>query len=93
MKTIHKFTMPAYDGSLLSLPFPEGAAPLTAQMQGGLLQLWVMLHDDQPKNHMRHFAVYGTGRQMSDVNHKYIGTAQEQTEWGPIVWHVFEEIR
>lgn len=94
MKTIHKFTMLAYNGSLLSLPFPDGAEPLTVQMQEGLIQLWVMLHDDQPRNHMRHFAVCGTGRPMpDDVNHKYIGTVQEQTEFGPMVWHVFEEIQ
>lgn len=83
---IWKWTLPIADRQSLMLPL--GAKFLTAQMQGGMPQLWALCDDTQTEKSSRVIAIYGTGHPLPDAPGEYIGTVQ--MVGGSLVWHIFE---
>lgn len=67
---------------------PEGAVPLTIQIQNGHLCLWALVNDAAPA---RDYVVttYGTGHVVAQDPGKYLGTYQ--LDGGALVFHVFFE--
>lgn len=89
MQTIWKFPLDITDEQEIALPW--GAVPLTVQMQGDQLCLWVRVN---PENLplMRHtIHIYGTGNpieeEYGDVLERYLGTVQ--SHGGRFVWHCY----
>lgn len=85
MKTIHKFGLEIGSNSL---DLPDGAQVLTAQEQGGRIQMWVLVNPEVKHLQHRKFHVYGTGDTLPVNPGRYIATVQR----GWTVWHVFEEV-
>lgn len=84
-KAVWKYPLEIADGQ--NLMMPEGAEILTAQMQGGILSLWALVNPEAPMQR-RVIEILGTGNPASDVERKYIATAQ--MAGGLLIWHVFE---
>ncbi len=84
MKTVYKYPFLLEDRQLIGLP--KGAKPLTVQLQGGQLCLWVLVDDKVTDVDPFYFAVCGTGHPiptLADI--QYLATVQT----GPLVWHIF----
>lgn len=87
MRTIWKF--PLKIGENL-IQMPEGARPLTVQVQEGDVCLWADVLVDAPPE-PRIFTLYGTGHPLPTIEYiQYIGTVQLE-EWG-LVFHVYEKL-
>ena len=84
MLTIFKYSL--HPGRGQNFRLPEGAKPLTAQMQSGELCIWVQFEDARPLDELHTFDVYGTGHILRDDPGTYIATVQD----GPFVWHIYE---
>lgn len=68
------------------LRMPDGAEPLSVQMQDGVPCLWALVEDDYEATE-RTFSFAGTGHAIpATLVTDYIGTIQQ----GPFVWHLFE---
>lgn len=87
MKRIYKY--PVLLGAQ-SIPMPEGAQVLTAQLQQGQINIWALV-DPNAEEVINVIEVYGTGHDLKDTTdkHNYIGSVQQ----GPFVWHVFGWIK
>ena len=86
MLTIWKFDIaPGYN----ELDIPHGAQALTAQMQGGRMQLWALVDPDQQLIERRAFSVYGTGHVVPNSPGRYVATVQIDA----LVFHVFDGSR
>lgn len=90
MKTIYKFQLYVMDE--VTIPMQPGAEILTVREQDGQLALWAIVDPDRPATEMRRFRVVGTGNPMHafQPTWRYIGTIQQATAFGEMVWHVFE---
>lgn len=82
MRTIYKYDMP---DPVVILELPVGYEILTAQYQGDVLRLWIMIDTKEKKKELVTIQAFGTGHPIENVK-KYIGTVQK----GVYVWHVFE---
>lgn len=84
MRTVYKFQpsswLPEFD-----LSIQVGARLLRVDNQGGLPTLWAEVDPDAPRR-PRHFVQVGTGGQVPEGMHSYIGTYFVP----PFVWHVYE---
>ena len=86
MKSVWKYLFKPNDIIVLSMP--EGAKPLSVQVQGSLLCLWAIVDTTKEKT-PRTFRVFGTGHPIDDDALAFVGTVQMYD--GKLVWHVFEE--
>lgn len=70
---------------------PEGAELLCVQTQQGRPCLWAQV-DEHPAipRVRRRLVAYFTGGDMPDEPGIYFATYQTLTEWGVLVWHVYE---
>ena len=87
MKVIHKYPLAITGFQIVKLPVLSQI--LSAQMQRGVLCLWVLVDTEDvavPLNKSLEIEVVGTGNPMPDVRRSHIGTVQD----GAFVWHVFE---
>ena len=79
-------------GQTNRLSVPVGSKILTAQMQNGVLTLWVLHEFVTGKTLVkdRHIFITGTGHEIEHPidSMRFISTVQI----GPLVWHVFEII-
>lgn len=68
---------------------PAGASVLCVQIQIATPCLWAIVDAEAPKVE-RWFRIYGTGHPMNKDSHagNYVGTFQ----YGPLVFHVFENV-
>ena len=64
---------------------PDGARPLSVQLQGDTLCLWCLV-DPKAQPTMRQFTVVGTGHYIGTEQLHHIGTVLD----GVFVWHAFE---
>jgi hypothetical protein len=71
------------------LNIPHGAQALTVQMQGGRMQLWMLVDPNQPMIERRAFSVYGTGHAVPNTPGRYVATIQIDA----LVFHVFDGSR
>lgn len=87
-KTIWKTTMLVTDEQTVYLP--EGAVPLTVQLQNNKPQLWFVADTDHYQE-PRTVRCYGTGHPIAENldNLQYLGTVQMQN--GTLVFHFFIE--
>ena len=85
MQTIYKYPINRLDVEELELP--QGATPLTLQLQGGQPCLWFLVDPDRPTE-VRRFLIFGTGHAIGPEAGAYIGTFQ--LAHGTLVFHVFE---
>ena len=85
MQAVWKYAIPINEDFAVELP--EGAVPLTVQMQRGLAFLWMQV-DPRARRVLRHFAVIGTGHEYPMDGWRYIGTFQ--LESGALVFHLYE---
>lgn len=84
---IWKYTLKFADTQ--SVLMPEGAKPLSVQVQGEAPQLWALVDEKKPLA-ARTFATYGTGHPLpNDAPGSYVGTYQMHD--GALVFHVFEK--
>jgi len=85
MKTIYKYQLPLMQYT--SVRLPHGAEVISIQDQGGMLQLWALVHTDNTETQDRHFVILGTGFQCGNYElGPFIATVQQ----GGYVWHIFE---
>lgn len=84
MKTVYKYIL-SRSGEML---LPKNSKVLTVGMQDTNFCIWVEIDKDETLQEHRTFAVYGTGWEMEDREHCYIGTAFE----GNYVWHIYEVV-
>lgn len=74
-----------------TIEMPAGAQILTVQNQDNIGVLWAIVPDGVPKMiERRVIATYGTGHEMTDAPHTYIGTYQ--LAFGRLIYHIFETI-
>jgi hypothetical protein len=86
-KAVWKFPIPFPPREdMFTLRVPEGATPLTVQMQRGQPQLWALVDTDAPRTDYL-FRIAGSGHPIDEVV-QYIGTFQMAS--GDLVFHVFE---
>lgn len=90
MKAIWKY--PLGIQSLQTLIMPEGAKPLSVQVQGDEICLWALVDPEtefcEGKNEPRYVYMLATGQKVSDTTFPFegfIGTVQT----GAFVWHFF----
>jgi hypothetical protein len=83
-KTIWKYDLEP-DGSVIEMP--QGAKPLSVQMQGDGPCLWALV-DPEAAKESRRFHVAGTGHPLPDNLGDHLGTFQ--MNGGALVFHVFE---
>jgi len=88
MLTIWKYRLDKTD----SQQIPEGAQFLSAQMQGDVLCLWMLVDTAKPLE-TRVFNVVGTGYEIYHAKEslKFLGTVQSDGRM--LVFHVFEIIK
>lgn len=84
MMIVHKHFIPICDGVFSIVTF-RGARILSAQLQDGQPQLW-MLVDDAADRVERRIRIVGTGWRLSSDPGKHIDTIQD----GSLVWHIFD---
>lgn len=86
MLTIHKFQFGVSEELYIELP--RGAEILKFGNQNGHPTLWVKLNTEEPERTSRKLRFFGTGHPIpTDLRLIYIGSEQ----FGPFVWHLFEE--
>lgn len=91
MLTIYKYPLQIAD--VQTVMVPEDAEPLSVQLQGDVLCLW-MLVDPEAAALPRTIHIRGTGHPIEGVGEHgligdYVGTVQ--MAGGLLVWHVFDE--
>jgi len=91
---IYKYELPSAGAADIELP--AFAQPLSVGWQGSFgdprLMLWAAI-DDRPDLHSYRFHVLTTGSELSsEINARYIGTAQLIGQGGQYVVHVYLEI-
>ena len=93
MKTIYKYRI-EYGVTHLTLPkgaivrhFDKQNRDNSEDQKYDLLWIWAEIDKDNPPED-RHFALYGTGHQISDSNAIYIGSVLTEDEF--FVWHLYE---
>ena len=86
-QTIWKYPLQFKETTRLNMP--EGARPLTVQMQGAVPTLWAVVDSDNTTLEVRQFHLAGIGhplRAIDPLHTPYLGTFQAQG----LVFHVFE---
>lgn len=81
-RTIWKFQLDI--SSWQDIDMPEGAEPISAAMQDGVLCVWAKVNPDAPRV-SKVFAIIATGATLPP-NGNFIATVHDH----PYVWHVFE---
>jgi hypothetical protein len=87
MKTIYKYSIPVTQGSF-QLDLPAGAKILTAQLQKGKPQMWVLVDTNMPAV-SREFCLIGTGAPVQEAGLTYISTLLLDAD--AKVVHLFEK--
>jgi hypothetical protein len=92
-KVVRKYAIDV--SSIQEIKMPKDSQVLTAQMQGGTLQLWALVDPDEAafcQSQYRRIIVVGTGHTiLQDSGLNYVATVQIPTEaMGPLVFHVFD---
>lgn len=85
MKTIYKYPLRIADEQEIYMP--DGAIPLSVQMQGDHACLWVLVDPDRSQC-KRRILIHGTGHSIEEDGIKYIATFQMSV--GALVFHAFE---
>lgn len=93
MKTIYKYPLVIEPFEyIIEIDLPEDAKILTVQNQNKIPTIWVLLDTDKPKV-KRSFKIIGTGHKIDKtISLNYIGTIQNESILGSLVWHLFEII-
>lgn len=87
-KTIWKFPLRIDDSQVIDAP--EGAQPLTVQLQDGDPMLWALVDPEQPRVPLR-ILMRGTGHNADGLG-AYLGTFQfRDGPIGGLVFHAFAE--
>lgn len=84
-KRVWKYPLPIDDE--VSVEMPEGACPLTVQVQGGRPTLWALVDPDAVPT-TRRFRIAGTGHPIGADVGAHVGTFQLAD--GGLVFHVFD---
>jgi hypothetical protein len=84
-KSIFKYPLAVDDLQMLDIP--EGAEPLTVQIQHDRPCLWALVDPEKPTER-RAFRTYGTGHPVDTHPGAYVGTYQ--LDGGALVFHVFD---
>lgn len=90
MQTIHKY--PLSTGGYSPIHLSKGYKILSAEMQHGNIQVWIMVNPVIQVNPEKvELRVVATGEQLeygfADV-HDFINTVID----GPLVWHIFQKV-
>ncbi len=81
------FKYPVQMKDRFTLLMPDGAQPISVQMQHGEPQVWAIVNTDAPLT-PRQFYLRGTGHDMGDaIGSRFIGTFQVD---GSLVFHLFD---
>ncbi len=101
MQTIWKFELDLSNGDVSQVEMPEGAATISAGVQGGMIVVWALVDPDGPRV-TRRFAVHGTGHPvLKEVTETFTAGIQghpvevlasfiNTVFMGPLVFHVFD---
>lgn len=90
MLTVHKYPVSCEDTFTLELPF--NAKVLSADVQYGRPQMWVLVDINEVRKTRRTFRIAGTGHSILQPKDclRFIDTFQLQLESGSLVFHLFE---
>lgn len=89
-QAVWKFPVPWPPKSdTFTISMPGRAMLLSVQMQGGAPMIWALVEPDAPVTERR-FRIAGTGHPIEEEIRYCLGTFQTPTEWGVLVFHVFE---
>ncbi len=72
---------------------PANSQVLSVGAQGTQMFVWALVDSTLPANHVKQFAIYGTGHEVKaslDYDQEFIGTVLMMG--GSLVFHVFEII-
>jgi hypothetical protein len=86
IRRVHKFPLPA--GDWVSVTMPEGAEPLSVQVQDDVPCLWALVTVGAPPV-VHHFRIVGTGQDLGSNVGRHIDTFQMLG--GALVFHVFAD--
>ena len=87
-RAVWKFPVPLGTSSdVFTITMPEGAEPLTVQVQSSEPQIWALVNPENPLT-SRRFRMAGTGHPISEEITRYVGTFQ--VFGGSLIFHVFE---
>lgn len=91
MSRVYKYPLEITDVQELELPVHS--RPLSAQMQGDQLCLWVLVDTNDPETRKRKVLIHGTGHKVSPLIGVYSGMFIDtfQLNYGTLVFHVFME--
>jgi hypothetical protein len=94
MRTVWKFELhPSETSESEPVAMPHGAQALSVGCQGERLFIWALVdpRDGGYPIEDRVFLIYGTGHKIDRPLGKFVGTAQMQSDYGELVWHVWEK--
>jgi hypothetical protein len=83
------FKYPVSVTESFTLEMPRGAELLSVQVQHGVPMLWALVQAELPMER-REFGVFGTGHELPQRLHDYVGTFQ--LEGGHFIGHLFEVV-
>ncbi len=86
MRTIYKYTLNPKD---LNVRMPIGARLLSVAEQNNQICVWAEV-DSEADTELVGFEVFGTGHELTDNNHEFVGTALMDD--GDFVFHVYKLI-
>ena len=86
MKTIYKYEVLPYNTPTL---LPDGAKILSVGEQDSRIYIWALVDADVLDRTPRSIIAYGTGHQMDNAEHVFIGTVLMANG---LVFHFFEEL-
>lgn len=86
IERVYKYPLPI--GDWVSVTMPEGAVPLSVQVQGNELCLWARVEIGKPPV-LHHIRIAGTGHDLGSNVGRHIDTFQ--IHGGRIVLHAFAE--
>lgn len=72
---------------------PQGSTFLKAGIQdGNIIVVWALVDEEEPMAQQRSIHAINTGDDVPH-HHKYLDTVTIDGFEGPVVWHIFEDIR
>lgn len=86
-RAVWKFPLPAPGSDVFTIEMPQGAEPLTVQVQNGAFQIWALVTPGHPTE-TRVFRIAGTGHPIDEIIVRHVGTVQ--LPGLGLVFHVFE---
>lgn len=88
-RRVFRYRLDIADRPTVELPIDAEVLSVGPPRDGSdQLDLWALVHVDEPQTVPSHFRVVGTGNPVPDDCGRFVGTVP--THGGALIWHVFE---